>query len=157
MNELKVDLCVSAALSAVKDQVQVPWKRHLDLAGSSRKSEPFTSTETGEQAVVVTETSDASVHPGTRRIVNSISDGDDDSSLGRDQIPRMEISAPPTHRLVSEIEADFPTASKHDAHTTRGSVQPRILAKRHFDVALSEIRPSSTEEGTLPELRKVSH
>ncbi len=31
----------------------------------------------------------------------------------------------------------------------------RVLSKRHFAVALSEIRPSSTEDGTLPELRKV--
>ena len=32
---------------------------------------------------------------------------------------------------------------------------PRTLLKKHFDVALSEIRPSSSEEGSLPELRKV--
>lgn len=32
---------------------------------------------------------------------------------------------------------------------------PRILQKKHFDIALSEIRPSASEEGSLPELRKV--
>ena len=32
----------------------------------------------------------------------------------------------------------------------------RVLSRKHFVVALSEIRPSSSEEGSLPELRKVS-
>jgi hypothetical protein len=31
----------------------------------------------------------------------------------------------------------------------------RILEWKHFETALSEISPSSTEDGTLPELRKV--
>lgn len=31
----------------------------------------------------------------------------------------------------------------------------RTLSRKHFDNALEEIRPSSSEEGTLPELRKV--
>ena len=31
----------------------------------------------------------------------------------------------------------------------------RELTKRHFEQALAEIRPSSSEDGTLPELRKV--
>jgi len=35
-----------------------------------------------------------------------------------------------------------------------GSRQTRILTGRHFETALREIRPSSSEEGTLPELRK---
>lgn len=33
----------------------------------------------------------------------------------------------------------------------------RVLQWKHFETALSEISPSSTEDGTLPELRKVCH
>ena len=36
------------------------------------------------------------------------------------------------------------------------SMIERRLSKRHFENALKEIRPSTSEEGTLPELRKVS-
>lgn len=46
------------------------------------------------------------------------------------------------------------SSSAHDSdldHPRPG----RTISRRHFDIALSEIRPSSSEEGTLPELRKV--
>ena len=36
------------------------------------------------------------------------------------------------------------------------SAVKRKLSAKHFQIALDEIRPSSSEEGSLPELRKVS-
>lgn len=47
-------------------------------------------------------------------------------------------------------------SSSNTAKILRPGPLPRTLLKKHFDVALSEIRPSSSEEGSLPELRKVS-
>ena len=45
---------------------------------------------------------------------------------------------------------------KSDDRTDDKLERPRrILEWRHFEIALSEISPSSTEDGTLPELRKV--
>lgn len=51
-----------------------------------------------------------------------------------------------------EVGADKPNTE--DKEPLR--VLPRVLLKKHFDIALTEIRPSSSEEGSLPELRKVS-
>lgn len=36
----------------------------------------------------------------------------------------------------------------------RPSFQDRVVSAKHFETALGEIRPSSSEDGTLPELRK---
>lgn len=44
----------------------------------------------------------------------------------------------------AEAEAETPKPTYHD----------RVVSSKHFDTALNEIRPSSSEEGTLPELRK---
>lgn len=47
--------------------------------------------------------------------------------------------------------------NKEEQTSSRGHpLAQRTLSRKHFDVALTEIRASSSEEGTLPELRKVS-
>lgn len=46
------------------------------------------------------------------------------------------------------------TNADAEADSTRPLYHDRVVSSKHFDTALNEIRPSSSEEGTLPELRK---
>ena len=62
--------------------------------------------------------------------------------------------------LVSEVQEDEDQTVKAPLDSTppplaQGSPLNRRLTRKHFDTALKEIRPSASEEGTLPELRKV--
>lgn len=71
-----------------------------------------------------------------------------------------DIEATPITADGSEQTTGTPgegSAEKSDAEDKEPVyVTPRVLLKKHFDIALSEIRPSSSEEGSLPELRRVS-
>jgi hypothetical protein len=66
----------------------------------------------------------------------------------------------PSEPALGEAEArggePAPASSASQTPLTPISSGPRLLAGRHFTAALSEIRASSTEEGTIAELRKVS-
>ncbi len=69
-------------------------------------------------------------------------------------------STQPDHTdLSSETVASVGDESSSVESTPDGEGKPqqtRVLLWKHFEVALGEIRPSSSEEGSLPELRKVS-
>jgi hypothetical protein len=52
----------------------------------------------------------------------------------------------------NKTTSEAPEASKVDSP---GETSARVLQWQHFESALSEISPSSTEDGTLPELKKV--
>jgi hypothetical protein len=67
----------------------------------------------------------------------------------------------PSEAALGEAEAHrgrepAPASSASRTPSTPISSGSRLLAGRHFTTALSEIRASSTEEGTIAELRKVS-
>jgi hypothetical protein len=59
---------------------------------------------------------------------------------------------------LSESPEAKPTPEAEAAMASEDRPKPiaRTLTAKHFETALDEIRPSSSEEGTLPELRKVS-
>lgn len=57
--------------------------------------------------------------------------------------------------IVHSRDQTTDNAPDASAKDTAGETPRRVLQWRHFETALSEISPSSTEDGTLPELRKV--
>lgn len=57
----------------------------------------------------------------------------------------------------SAVPSDTSAAEAGNATDEKPSPERRTLALKHFEVALGEIRPSSSEEGSLPELRKVNY
>jgi hypothetical protein len=59
------------------------------------------------------------------------------------------------HRSAKDGHPELENKEKETSSRGRPVAQ-RTLSRKHFDVALTEIRASSSEEGTLPELRKVS-
>lgn len=64
--------------------------------------------------------------------------------------------------VMAEVAGDMSDAEVSPTETVADqSSEPQPLARtltaKHFATALNEIRPSSSEEGTLPELRKVSY
>jgi hypothetical protein len=103
-----LDLCVSAALDAVKERVDVPWKKTSSDADISAVSTETDSVSTSSPSIV-----------------------------------------PP----VDSLSADVDTTSS-DAEPKLESYT-RTLFWRHFNKALKEITPSSSEAlGSLADLRK---
>ncbi|KAF5391463.1 hypothetical protein D9757_002014 [Collybiopsis confluens] len=99
-------LCVSAALDAVKENVQLPWQ--ISSAGG------FTDQQVTSER------------------------GDKDSKTENDSSEQHETGA-----------------QDANVHSSDTPVQPRVLSRRHFDKALKEITPSSSESlGSLADLRK---
>jgi len=153
--------------------VRVPWKP-LNANAASPSPEvnlPESSPSSGRNTNVILE--DAIEKPELVTIPTAFIDLSDT----RAQVPLEPASAQTPSAIPDVSSADSASTASDEsmAQTTsaRGSsdsttdqpnpedkqsphVTPRVLLKKHFDVALSEIRPSSSEEGSLPELRKVS-
>jgi len=185
-------LCVSAALSAIKDIVKVPWSR----GGATKDGQPVVP--------VVPPPSSGSIHEDELLVVST--DADVEQRQQKKEQPQPVTSMQPPMSYISEdrtfappitgstaVSAEADKSGEHDTpepaakpgETTENTEseetteQPRIQAsdepadeqesspkvdkvalprrtvsRKHFDMALSEIRPSSNEEGSLPELRK---
>lgn len=184
-----IDLCVSAALSAVKDMVEVPWRKARDEAEAAlaprSDHEPDTGIGSREDVIVLPQETDlrhsqeAVPQPVTSVVA---SDGITDLETGSVYLDPTQNAAesrpddgvdvrsdPSAVQIVSD--GDFvttvastnvqkhPTPGVSDSSTqdeeAASSSRQRVLLLKHFEVALREIRPSSSEEGSLPELRKV--
>lgn len=184
------DLCVSAALSAVKDTVNVPWRQ---LSPSSMVSSSFGSEERprtplpggngggggglGNEVLVMAPTEGGGGGGGGRKKVRvkkekasatasyeesvlsaarEESETPVEEQLGTSEAPEevegeQLLSADRT-RDASPIE-DAPEPAKTPVEEEQ-TVPKRVLMHKHFKTALEEIRPSASEEGSLPELRK---
>ncbi|WWD16805.1 hypothetical protein CI109_101237 [Kwoniella shandongensis] len=198
-------LCVSAALSAVKDTVDVPWRNQsLSTTSSSTSSSSSTAQHAppahggpggGMQAevLVVAPTQGdggggrrkakvtrqktapmASSHSETLMTYQSVSstpEDEDRRGIVESESGEGEGEAQFIPREEEEERQDANKArSKPEDETTEDDTifqeivgedsatmvkpKPRVLGWKHFKVALEEIRPSSSEEGSLPELRK---
>ncbi|EIW69180.1 hypothetical protein TREMEDRAFT_71806 [Tremella mesenterica DSM 1558] len=79
-------------------------------------------------AVAVTEEMESQIPSPTDEMI--------DRGLPEDELEQSQEQVP----LEDDQPANLPSG--------------RVLTRSHFSVAMKEIRPSSTEEGTLPELRK---
>lgn len=160
------DLCVSAALAAVKDQVEVPWKKSLgntpDVMAAQRPSDDSTRERQLLFApATVSQPKPVKVSPieasGSTTVFCQVNVSEPESlqsSILQDDGEVDELDS-------SSAQSPSSEASEGEANTTTiengfaPEVPRRVLFAKHFKSALSEIRPSSTEEGSLPELRKV--
>jgi hypothetical protein len=161
---------VSAALSAVKDMVKVPWQISQSVASSLTPSASPSPVESGgsaarEDLVIVPEVTEEAAAPQVIEPVTSESGSMITQMVARKATEDTSESADATAGESPEevdVEQEHEPAVSDTSKTTKKvkadeatPTPKRILLRKHFDVALLEIRPSSTEEGTLPELRKV--
>lgn len=137
-----LDLCVSAALDAVKERVNVPWRSSLSSASSSSAVPPDVqqATETQQRTAMTAE--EYAVDPSLQSTMEPLSEARAEST--DDTVP-SESSA-----HTADAAADHVTTS-----SAAESTPPRMLTWKNFEKALKEITPSASEYlGSLAELRK---
>lgn len=127
---LLIDLCVAAALDAVKAGVTLPWG----------------ATETPVEGTPASTPSTVDISAG--------------EAGARIPVIESDIDAQPTTEdpaFESVTESPSPSASSSPDETTEALPEhiPRVISLSNFEKALKEITPSSSESlGTLSELRK---
>ncbi|KAI0093960.1 hypothetical protein BDY19DRAFT_919833 [Irpex rosettiformis] len=128
-------LCVSAALDAVKEHVELPWRPAPQAPMSTTAMESSDSTPTPE----------STVEPQV---------GCDSTPDAGDLEEASNYPAIQTNPLVpSDVKAEMPSRPVTEANTA--VIPHRTLHWRNFLAALKEITPSSSEAlGTLSDLRK---
>ncbi|WVQ83506.1 hypothetical protein IAT38_005647 [Cryptococcus sp. DSM 104549] len=196
-------LCVSAAISAVKETVSVPWLTK-QIASSDSPSTPTSTAdsapstppggggkaadvlvvEQGEggggrkkakvtkqkavSAPLASTSSPASASASTSAPAEPAAEEDElarpSSDLATQPLTSDSPSSPsdaPELLSADKSRATPPSAEDlvdaeeyGDVEEVKEEPKPRVLAYKHFKTALGEIRPSSSEEGSLPELRK---
>ena len=130
-----IDVCVSAALDAVKERVTVPWRQNPPTAPSPPAQD---EVKPAEDALTDQSSSDP---PGQQ--TGSVEMADTAA-----QTEEADASA-----AASPDSASASTASEDKADA--GVPHVRSLAWRNFEQALKEITPSASEAlGSLAELRK---
>ncbi|WOO78888.1 Protein MSP1 [Vanrija pseudolonga] len=178
-------LCVAAALAAVKELIEVPWKA-ASAKATARATKPVaTSTAPGgsdpradvrvavdepapelvktEAAPAVAEVPTAELSPAGKLVeetyLKQLSERASDvpgagaSTPSASETAATGSAAPETKASSSPTNGERPT---RPLSRPKISLDNRLLHARHFDTALGEIRPSSSEEGTMSELRKWS-
>ncbi|KAG8861182.1 hypothetical protein FRB96_003132 [Tulasnella sp. 330] len=119
-------VCVSAALDAIKETVDLPWMT------PSRAAEQPKATDKALDVPSIESSSHPTSPSQTQQAEGSIAS----APLGKAEEPITTLVDP-----LTVESAPLP--------------QSRVLHQRHFDKALSEIMPSTSESlGTLSELRK---
>ena len=132
-----VDLCVAAALDAVKAGVALPWR----TAETSNQSAPVITP-----SAIDASTGEAGAHV---LVIENDLDAWGESSTMTDPASSTTESPP----LSESSSADASSASPEPEATLERS--PRVISLSNFEQALKEITPSSSESlGTLSELRK---
>jgi len=132
---LPIDLCVAAALDAVKAGVTLPWgsaKTPIEGSPTSTPSAADLSATETEARVLVAENEDT----------RSESTTTDPTSESTTESPSSSSSSTTDTSASSETDAspEYPR---------------RVISLSNFEKALKEITPSSSESlGTLSELRK---
>ncbi|BEI80182.1 hypothetical protein CcaverHIS002_0107110 [Cutaneotrichosporon cavernicola] len=168
-------LCVAAALAAVKEMVVVPWKSAL--SGSSTPAAVQTSS-TGHgpgarqdlplavEEEPVNDTHEVKTIPQTPQASAEFDFAVDFTANNSPAAKLVEEAYLKQLEAQAKNEADTRAAETAEgaeegegaletpSETPRPSYADRVVHAKHFDTALTEIRPSSSEEGTLPELRK---
>ncbi|KAF9453212.1 AAA-domain-containing protein [Macrolepiota fuliginosa MF-IS2] len=126
-------LCVSAALDAVKENVQLPWVTVTSsLASQTEPTVPSSSAPASHQ-----EARDRNAEQASEQ-VSSSSTQPETSGITKPTAAATQVN-------TAEPEPAVPNVSE----------QPRVLRLRNFTKALKEITPSSSESlGSLAELRK---
>lgn len=137
---------MAAALASLKDTVKLPW-----LSSTTRRSgsipQPSLPGATHAQPVSNEELNE----PARKHVIEAGTP----PKLGSWRLATITRAKSPSPR-VAGLHTD--TKSIPGASETQIDDSPpvtRVLSWKHFETALLEISPSSTEDGTLPELRKV--
>ncbi|TRM57547.1 hypothetical protein BD626DRAFT_464684 [Schizophyllum amplum] len=130
-------LCVSAALDAVKETVTVPWSNTSKPASEVREAEVVSQAEPSAEEASAPEPASAA----------------EPASQSGNAAPESQ-SAPEASSTVEPSTSKDP-ASSAPAIEEKSELPPRVLSLRHFEKAMREITPSSSESlGSLAELRK---
>ncbi|GJE90842.1 AAA-domain-containing protein [Phanerochaete sordida] len=148
------NLCVSAALDAVKERVEVPWRpgkpasaptvdaatAEATAATPSIPAEPLTTTTASEPQLNADTTATTPETPSTSDTTSASTAATDSSSSAANASPAAVEEAP---------------APDAEAKTEEPPAPPRVLQWHNFTTALTEITPSSSEAlGSLADLRK---
>jgi hypothetical protein len=129
-----IDLCVAAALDALKESVKLPWETGRTLQS---KYSGTTAADSSEKSPTK-----ANSTPGALSSIPSSMPPFDSSSAVSASTPLTEASL-----------ADTTASEGSEPEST--VIPKRILTERHFASALMSITPSSSEtQGSLSELRK---
>ncbi|KAF8595720.1 AAA-domain-containing protein [Ceratobasidium sp. AG-I] len=143
------NLCVAAAVNAVKDNVAVPWKTGSKKGKERAPGQSFARTRPSASITPVTEPTGASITEVPEFISSVTSpDGTTDSvpttlkSTPNSTEPSTDTSSPP-----SPVDPE-PTRNKSPFVTSR------VLANTHFSHALTQVGASSSaDQSTLSEIR----
>jgi SpoVK/Ycf46/Vps4 family AAA+-type ATPase len=188
LSELTSDLCVAAALAAVKEMVVVPWKNGLAASSTPMpvqtsspghgpgaredlpiavEEEPVNEThepKTVPQAPQATAEVDLTANnsPAAKVVeeaylkqLEARAKDEADSRAAETGAASSEgKSESASEETKTEGSEEAGESGEAAAEPTRPSYADRVVHAKHFETALNEIRPSSSEEGTLPELRK---
>lgn len=147
------DLCVSAALAAIKDTVEVPWRKGRSVVPSSPSlSHPRSSPRRDPQLVIPQHQQQAKQEEGEilAPIQATTSTNTSSTRTVQNRHHGTILSSP----TVIKRFASSRGSSKHSASAETSGLVERVIGAKHFQAALLEVRPSTTEEGTLPELRR---
>lgn len=172
---------MAAALAAVKDIVKVPWKNAQGVVPTPVEGPPPSRPSGGHREAVAVDVPEL---PEAEKLVpipelsapaqlveetylrQLEARAQDESAAaaaaakGEGKVEEGAVGKEAAEETgAEEAEAATATAETETAETnttsaSTASIPTRTVTAAHFNTALNEIRPSSSEEGTLPELRK---
>ncbi|KAG9093975.1 hypothetical protein FS749_013353 [Ceratobasidium sp. UAMH 11750] len=138
-----MDLCVAAAMDALKESVKLPWATKKEES----KDVPSTNETPAAGVPEPKPAANATTKPENDRAKSASSDESDGTSS-------FYSSSNP----ASDSQSTAPTTPDEEPPKTEPEperAKPRILEARHFLRALRDITPSASESrGSLTELRK---
>nr|XP_018264327.1 uncharacterized protein I303_02492 [Kwoniella dejecticola CBS 10117]OBR86485.1 hypothetical protein I303_02492 [Kwoniella dejecticola CBS 10117] len=100
--------------------------------------------------------SDVTPENSQEKLTSVDGEGEGDQQIAQGQVDELLSANKVGHEPPSDGTTEEDQSDETLGHPPMTEPQPRILAWKHFKIALGEIRPSSSEEGSLPELRKWS-
>lgn len=176
-SRLTLDLCVAAALAAVKDIVKVPWKSGQGVVPTPVAGPPPSRPSGGHREAVALDVAPEEPEPAKLVPLAEASPAApaaqlvEQTYLAQLEARAQEESAEAAANAKGQVELkETPVESEtttpdaaaseteatptEEADSSPPPMPKRTLTAKHFTIALGEIRPSSSEEGTLPELRK---
>lgn len=149
---------MAAALAAVKDSVKVPWQRESSSDKRASRSDQFEKA-TDEATPTVVPHDPPQIGELTNALTGFVhAQLPLDTTVVLKQSEQLPGPDPVEDSLVVSEENHEPEANRTEVDmfpTSDSAHTSRIILKKHFETAMSEIRPSASEEGSLPELRKV--
>jgi hypothetical protein len=131
--------------------VKLPWKEAK--TGTAVSPVEATGTNTAHGVVRIPAVGSRQIRPSLRPTAAS-AEPDGPVVFKCPGVPQLDKAVEPDQDALRLISAD--TELSQMSADEAGDPPGRVISDKHFRVALLEIRPSANEEGTLPELRKVS-